>query len=696
MKKLNHTFSKRPFGSKQFLVLFLALVLLSASIPWSRSQAQLNLLNKLTLALQQELNGNSNLLWSNPTSQRMRVLVQTNGLVSSALTNALALLDGVVVRQFTSINGLLVDIPKSSVLTLAARPDVDRLTPDHLAQQSASHLETVTGANGLRTYQPLTGTFNGLDGSGIGVAILDSGLMANHSHFRGFLNLSRVAASTDIVSSNSLLAQVESLLGLSIPLLNGNKDEYGHGSHVAGVAAGRSIGAGSSRGFNGIAPGAHVIDVRVLDGRGIGQVSDVIAGIDWVIANRLRHNIKVMNLSLGAASTESYVTDPLCRAARRAVSLGITVVASAGNHGLTLDGLERYGSIMAPGNDPSVITVGSANTHQTDTRNDETINHFSSRGPTRSHSIDAANRKQYDNLLKPDLVAPGNRIIAAESRDGFLASHYPLHNNGSGVNAYMQLSGTSIAAPAVAGAAALLLQKNVGLTPPLIKAILQYTAQQLPNANLSQQGAGLLNIEGAVRLATVLRTDISLATSLGLIRVGDSLLRAGASLPTPTSTVAGQSFNWGGYIFAGGSHILAGSELFRRYQAIYNPALVWVRDRVTLNDQSTTNRQLITSRVINADMLGSPYSVFTSGLAISSGILSGQGLMMNQGIALNDGIVISEGLTMSEGLTLSEGFPLGQGLTMSEGLTLSESLIGAGLTLSEGLTMSESHNIGEP
>ena len=126
----------------------------------------------------------------------------------------------------------------------------------------------------------------------------------------------------------------------------------------------------------------------MLNGRGLGQTSDVIAGIDWVIANRVSRNINVMNLSLGAASTESYLTDPLCRAVRRAVAAGITVVAAAGNYGSTVDGLEQYGSICSPGNDPTVITVGAANTHQTDARNDESITYFSSRGPTRGYSLD--------------------------------------------------------------------------------------------------------------------------------------------------------------------------------------------------------------------------------------------------------------------------------------------------------------------
>ena len=146
-----------------------------------------------------------------------------------------------------------------------------------------------------------------------------------------------------------------------------------------------------------------------------------------------------------------------------------------------------------------------------------------------------------------------------------MANYPQLHASGSGASAFMQLSGTSIAAPVVAGAAALLLQKNPGLTPPLIKAILQYTAQQLPGANIVQQGAGLLNIEGAARLAGALRTDIAQAIAQGTIRVGDGLLARGATMPVQTSIIAGQSVAWGGYVFAGGSHLLAGAELFRRY-----------------------------------------------------------------------------------------------------------------------------------
>ena len=152
---------------------------------------------------------------------------------------------------------------------------------------------------------------------------------------------------------------------------------------------------------------------------------------------------------------------------------------------------------------------------------------FSSRGPTRGSQLLPSGSRWTDNVLKPDLVAPGNRLLGAVANQrnqaapagNLLATLYPvLMQNARAAGAsqalnqeLMQLSGTSVAAPAVAGAAALLLQVNPGLTPPLVKAILQYTAQPLAGANLLQQGAGQLNVEGAVRLARALRTDIASA-----------------------------------------------------------------------------------------------------------------------------------------------------------------------------------------
>ena len=294
----------------------------------------------------------------------------------------------------------------------------------------------------------------------------------------------------------------------------------------------------------------------MLDGQGYGQMSDVLGGIDWVIHHAREYNIRVMNISLAADSTESYLTDPLARAARAAVAAGITVVAAAGNFGRTVDGKTRYGGIGSPGNDPSVITVGAVNMHDTPDRADDTVNNFSSRGPTRSSWVDSGGVRRYDNLVKPDLVAAGNKVVSVMAADNgsmkhlaWLPKNYPeLTHVPSATQkrgeTLMILSGTSVAAPVVAGAAAVLLQANPGLTPPLIKAILQYSAEPLTGATLLDQGAGLVNVAGAVSLAQALRTDIASAIEAGTIASGDHLLAPGKSLPHARTTLEGRTFGW--------------------------------------------------------------------------------------------------------------------------------------------------------
>ena len=128
----------------------------------------------------------------------------------------------------------------------------------------------------------------------------------------------------------------------------------------------------------------------------------------------------------------------------------------------------------------------------------------------------------------------------------------------------MELSGTSVAAPVVSGTVALMLQANPGLTPPLVKAILQYTAQPLPQANLLQQGTGLLNVEGATRLASAIRPDVNTALAAGTLRAGDPLLARGKTMPVAQSTLNGRRFNWGQLVVAGGNQLLSGDALFRK------------------------------------------------------------------------------------------------------------------------------------
>jgi serine protease AprX len=319
------------------------------------------------------------------------------------------------------------------------------------------------------------------------------------------------------------------------------------------------------------------------------------------------------------------------------------------------------------------------------------------------------------------LVAPGNLVIAAASTKAdaaaptwnLLATLFaPLLVEPTGIastyrETQMLMSGTSIAAPVVAGAAAVLLQANPGLTPPLIKAILQYTAQPIPGANLLQQGAGQLNLTGAVALAKVLRTDIASLSTSFMINTGDPLLAAGKVLPARSTTIGGVKFNWSRIAFVGGNRVVSGDALFTKYQAIYNPSLVWSnqglvhRDNTlwaeggavhpaTLWEHPIPTYSILSPDVVDAThLLGTSSKIGSTGLFTPTATASGW-LIAGSGKTLGQGLVISEGVVMSEGIVMSEGLVLSEGVVMSEGIVMSE-----GLVLSEGVVMSEGRMAGE-
>lgn len=191
------------------------------------------------------------------------------------------------------------------------------------------------------------------------------------------------------------------------------RDAYGHGTHVATTAAGH--GTYQSPDASGIAPGAALYDVRMMDARGVGRLADVLAGIDWTIQQARRQSIRVVNLSLGAQSTDSFLLDRLARAARSAVASGLVVVAAAGNFGRAENGTKLYGSISSPGNAPAVISVGASNSRDTTRRDDDAITGVSSRGPTRGGVLRPSGNRWADNLMEPDLVAPGNPAVGGLS-----------------------------------------------------------------------------------------------------------------------------------------------------------------------------------------------------------------------------------------------------------------------------------------
>lgn len=402
--------------------------------------------------------------------ERIRVIVQGGESVLETLRGRLR---GQLRRDLGS--GLAVDLSPEEFDRLSKDSSVAHISGDLPVFADMAITNRITAASSVweSSSDGLFGLFStpGYDGSGIGVAVIDSGI-APHKALG-----SRIAARVNLVSWEP----------------DEPGDAFGHGTHIAGAIAG-SPSAGkrvTSQFEGGSAPGVQLVDVRVLGRTGVGLTSDVIAGIDWAIANRSRLNIRVISLALGHPVTEPSTVDPLCRAVARAVAANIVVVASAGNYGRTPDGAPVLGGITSPGNSPAAITVGAIETNGTVDRGDDRVADYSSRGPTR-----------FEFAVKPDVVAPGTRLVSLESSGSYLSSTFPQwHIAGTGRNAYMRLSGTSMATGVVAGGAALLLDGNPNLSPAQVKAALQLGATFVYDGGLVGAGAGTVNFAASMKLA---------------------------------------------------------------------------------------------------------------------------------------------------------------------------------------------------
>jgi serine protease AprX len=373
-------------------------------------------------------------------------------------------LRGTVGRRLSSVGGQVAYIPDTSLLALARVPGLIGVSLDRRVHGTLERTGATIGASWVRDTL-------GFDGTGVGIAIIDSGVANWHDD----LGSSRVTRFVDFVNFQPSAY-----------------DDYGHGTHVAGIIAGNGHDSEGLR--RGIAPGATLLVEKVLDATGQGYISNVIAAIDYAIANKDALNIRVINLSVAAGVYESYTTDPLTLAAKRAVESGIVVVSAAGNLGKNAKGQTQYGGIGAPGNAPWVLTVGASSHQGTTDRADDIVAPFSSRGPS-----------AIDYQAKPDIVAPGVGIESIAEAGSTLWNTKPLSRLWGSVptatEPYLSLSGTSMAAPVVSGTIALMLQANPALTPNLVKAILQYTAEAHASEDPLTQGAGFVNARGAVELA---------------------------------------------------------------------------------------------------------------------------------------------------------------------------------------------------
>ncbi len=394
------------------------------------------------------------------------VIVQWKHIASEASHQKVLSRGGTIRRRYAKMAFGAYTVRASALNDLANDPEVSFVAPDRPVHAKLDYTAAAVNA-------PTAWNAN-LTGAGIGIALIDSGVNPSVD----FDTRHRIVYSEDFTSGATTQTLAFTLLNMLGPTVA--PDLYGHGEHVAGILAGN--GASSScglcdRSLKGIAPGANLINLRVLDENGAGLDSEVIAAIDTAIRLAPLYNIRVINLSLGRPVYESYTNDPLCQAVEEAWKAGIVVVVAAGNDGRdNFSGNNGYGTIEAPGNDPYVITVGAMKTEGTYTRTDDLIASYSSKGPT-----------LVDGIVKPDLVAPGNLVVSLlASTSATLAvqnpsnivplSYYENTTDSNPGNTFFLLSGTSMATPVVSAAAALLLHDNPKMTPDQVKARLMLTA----------------------------------------------------------------------------------------------------------------------------------------------------------------------------------------------------------------------------
>lgn len=463
-------------------------------------------------------------------------------------------------------------LPAEALAQLEQDPDVAYISPDRAVQGSGLDYTPET-VNAPWAWQQLH-----LDGTGVGVAVIDSGVYPVADLY--WYNTLTGAYGLRVVYSQSF-----------VPGTTDASDYYGHGTHVAGIVAGAgwmSYGNHYTHQFKGIAPNSNIINLRALDQNGSGTDSSVIAAIQTAINLKSQYNIRVINLSLGRQVYESYALDPLCQAVEAAWKAGIVVVAAAGNEGRNDSaGTNGYGTIAAPGNDPYVITVGAMNTANTSSRGDDTVASYSSKGPT-----------AFDHIVKPDIVAPGNRVVSTLSpysnfpkqyqATDVLTPEYVKNSNRNNVSTdYLRLSGTSMATAVVSGAVALMVQADPSLSPDTVKARLMKSAsKQFPVDSTVTDfttgktytdfydiftiGAGYLDIQAALNDFDTVPATLDAASPVANYDATSGNVYLTPSDGSPlwdSSIVWGNSLVWGSAEFSGTT--LSGQSI------IWGDSVVW-------------------------------------------------------------------------------------------------------------------------
>ena len=358
---------------------------------------------------------------------------------------------GKLKAQFYSIDGAAGSLSGADLVKLAGNNHVLSITPDDdLGSTDYQSQEVWRWTTGITS---LLGSYFNPAPQAPAIAVVDSGV--DTTKLADFGN--RVVASVNFCSTCT----------------NGAVDDEGHGTMVASLAAGTGL-------YKGVAQNAPIVNLRTSDASGASRTSDVIAAVDWILQNKAKYNIRVANFSMASSSTSSFRYDPLDAAVEKLWFNNVVVVAAVGNYGSNGQAMQVA---HAPGNDPFVISVGALDTHGTYGASDDTAAPWSVYGHT------------LDGFAKPELSAPGRWMVAAVPMGSTLAKTAPDRIMAPG---YMWMSGTSLAAPIVAGSAAQVLARHPNWTPDQVKGALMATASRTAAGRAG--GVGEVNAAKAASL----------------------------------------------------------------------------------------------------------------------------------------------------------------------------------------------------
>jgi serine protease AprX len=398
-------------------------------------------------------------------TRKSEYIVQAHGAASAA--QAVSRAGGHVNRELPIINGVAATLSSAQVALLRKDATLELFADGQLKTQGGPDAWNmpVMGVDRLHA--------QGINGTGVTVAVIDTGVGNGNDSEPVRLNPA---------NQNRVLASYDAIANVSPSQVY---DTVGHGTHVSAIIV-NSDTSDVSRKTQGIAPWAKLVWVRAFGADGTGTYSNVISGLNWILANKARYNIRVLNLSFGARPQSFYWNDPINQAVMKLWQAGVVVVASAGNFGPTAQ------SISVPGNTPYVITVGAMTDNYTPGNTaDDGVASFSSAGPT------------YEGFVKPDIIAPGGHMVGLMEKSTMsLARLHPQFATVDG--ATFTMSGTSQAAAAVSGTVALMLQSNPTLTPDQVKCRLLASSDSLVKSSgraaysVFQQGAGMINAYNAV------------------------------------------------------------------------------------------------------------------------------------------------------------------------------------------------------